>query len=893
MEKHIWHNLEINQIFEILHSGKDGLSEEEVKKRQKKYGLNILPKKPPLSKLTIFVNQFKSPLVYILIIAALISLILRHYIDLGVIFVAIFINTIVGYFQETKANNAINKLRQLVKQTAKVIRKGKQSLINAELLVPGDIILLEPGDKVPADCRLIENDNLQVVEAALTGESVPSSKTTKVIDKGTTLADRENMVYMGTVVESGKAKACVCQTGINTEIGRITKLIKETTEEQTPLRLSISHFSKALSFIILTLSIIILILGIAKGQPFFADPDHPQGGMLATVVALVVASIPEGLVVAVTVVLAIGMQAILRQKGLVRKLIAAETLGSTSVISTDKTGTLTEGKMNVVQFNTLDKQIELSQLLDNGKTKSWGEYETILKISALCNNAFIENPESELEKLKIVGTPTEKALLLAATMAGFDKNKLENETPRLGEIPFDGNKKFMATLHKLNKEKNIVYVKGAPEKLLTFSKFIQIQGKKELLTENKFKKVKSDYEELTKKGLRLIAFAYKETKETKLAEKPQDLIFLGFAAIQDPLRPEAKEMIKLTTQAKIKPVIVTGDHKLTAKTIAQELGLKVKEENILEGKDLDKLNDKDLIKKIRDITIFARVEPKHKLRIIAAWQAKGEVVAMTGDGINDAPALKAADIGIALGSGTDVAKETSDLILLDDNFKTIVAAVRQGRIIYENIKKVILYLLADSFSEMILISGALILSWPLPILPAQILWINLITDGFPGIAMTLEPGEKEVMKDPPRKKKEPILDKEMKILIFVIGIITDLVLLALFYFLLGKLTDLNHIRTIIFTALGIDSLIYVFSCRSLRHTIFTKNPFSNRYLLWAVAAGFVLQLLAIYEPHLQKIFQTQALTWEWLIIGALALVKITGIEITKYFFIVHKPRTLP
>jgi len=891
MDKYIWHNLEVSKIIHILHSGNRGLKDEEAEKRLKKYGYNVLPKKPPLSKLTIFLSQLNSPLVYILFAASVITILLQHYFDLIFILIAIIINTVVGYFQENKANNAIAKLRHLVKQNAKVVRYDKTELINAEKLVPGDVILLEPGDKIPADGRIIENKNLEVIEASLTGESIPSKKTIEIIDKGTSLADRENMVYMGTTVETGKAKVIICHTGEETEIGKITKLIKETPEEKTPLQVNMAHFSKILSLAVSVLALLVLIIGLLNDIPLFANEQYPDGGMLVTVVALAVASIPEGLVVAVTVVLAIGMQAILRQKGLVRRAVSAETLGSVSVICTDKTGTLTEGKMTVIQINTIDNKIELSQLLKDDSKKSISDYEMILKISCLCNNAFIENPQSKLEELKIVGSPTEKALLLVATQSGFSKIDLEKQLPRLDEIPFDGDKKFMATLNSLNKEKNIINVKGAPEKILSFSKFIMIQGKKEIFTESRLKKIKDDYESLTKKGLRLIAFAYKETTEQTLSNELDELIFLGFAAIQDPLRPEAKEMIKLTSQAKIRSVIVTGDHKLTAKTIAEELGLKVKDSNILEGEELDNLNDKQLEKRIKDIIIFARVEPRHKLRIIAAWQAKGEVVAMTGDGINDAPALKAADIGIALGSGTDVAKETSDLILLDDNFKTIVAAIKQGRIIYENIKKVILYLLTDSFSEMILVAGSLILTKTLAILPAQILWINLITDGFPGIAMTLEPGEKEVMTNPPRKKNSPILDKEMKILIFVIGVITDFILLGLFYLMLRTNFDINYIRTIIFAALGIDSLIYVFSVRSLRHTIFSKSPFTNKYLLWAVGAGLALQLVAIYEPHLQQIFKTQSIGWEWILILILAFIKIIGIEITKYFFIVKNKKS--
>ncbi|RJR32194.1 HAD family hydrolase [Candidatus Parcubacteria bacterium] len=883
METASWHNLEIKKIFEILHTSNNGLSEKEAQKRLKKTGLNELAKKPPLTKLNILISQFKSPLVYILILAAIISLFLRHYTDLAVILIAVTINTFVGFFQENKANNSINQLRQLVRQYAKVIRNNKEKLIDAKYLVPGDIVILESGDKIPADCRLLVSEKLEVVESSLTGESVPSKKEVRITDLATTLADRENMVYMGTIIESGKATCCVCETGSNTEIGKISMLIRETPEEETPLQQNIRHLSKNLSIIILSISALILLFGLLKGQPFFADNNHPQGGMLATVVALAVASIPEGMVIAVTVVLALGMQTILKQKALVRKLIAAETLGSVSVICTDKTGTLTEGKMTVVQINLLDRKINLSNVYGTGKD-IYEEYEMILKISALCNNSFIEKTEDNINQLKIIGSPTEKALMSASLATGLDLDSLKKQFVRIDEIPFDGNKKFMASLFRSN-HKMQIFIKGAPEKILSFSEYVSVSGKKQKLSSAGKNKIKDDFEQLTKKGLRVIAFGYKNTDKDKIEEPLAGFIFLGFAAISDPLRAEAQEMIMKAASAKIKTVIVTGDHRLTAKTISEELGLKVKDENIMEGFELDKLNDEQLAKKIRNISIFARVEPRHKLRIIAGWQAKGEVVAMTGDGINDAPALKAADVGIALGSGTDIAKETSDLILLDNNFKTIVSAIKEGRIIYENIKKVILYLLSDSFSEMVLVSGSLIFGLPLPILPAQILWINLITDGFPNIAMTMEPGEEEIMDQKPRKKNQPILDREMKMLIFIIGLATDAVLFGFFLYFLKYDYNIDHIRTIIFSALGIDSLLYVFSCRSLRRSIFSRNLFSNKYLLAAVLTGFLLQFIAVYEPHLQTIFKTQALGWEWLLILLMALIKLLGIEITKFLFI--------
>ena len=895
MEKILWYTLPLAKVFSKLKTDEPGLSSAEAKKRLAKFGPNKLPEEKKLSGLVILLNQFKSPLVYVLIGAAGISLFLRDYIDLTVILVAVFLNTILGFYQENKANRAIAYLKKLIDFKAKVLRDNNEIEISTKNLVPGDIIFLQAGDKIPADARLISSDNFQVIEAALTGESVPSDKNLKILDKGTVLADRENMIYSGTVVAKGKATAVVCETGINTELGQITKLVQETKEEKTPLQNQLGIFSRNLTYIVLGICGLIVIIGKIQGRPIFGFGDAARESMLNTAAAVAVAAIPEGLLIAVTAILAIGMQAILQKHALVRRLVAAETLGSVSIICTDKTGTLTEGKMQVARIITSDRELSIKESLGYQKANILKDHDLILKISLLCNDAVIENPNEELQNWKIIGDPTETALLLGAIQAGIPYQEVMKQQKRLAEIPFDSEIKYMATLNKLDSEKDVIYVKGAPEKIFAMAAKIRINGKKEELAEGKIKLLKNQYEELTRQGLRLLAFAYKQIKndeQIKLANELNELIFIGFIALKDPLRPEAKETLKLAQLAGIRSIIVTGDHKLTAKAVMAELGLKVEDKNILEGDQLDKISDEDLLRKVKDIDIYARVEPRHKLRIIKAWQDKGEVVAMTGDGVNDAPAIKAADIGIALGSGTDVAKETSDLILLDNNFKTIIAAVERGRIIFDNIKKVILYLLADGFSEIILVTGSLMLGLPLPILPAQIIWVNLIDDGLPNLALTFEPGEKEVMRDKPRKKSEKILNQEMKTLIFIIGLFTNLILLLMFYFLL-KLNyyEIDHIRTFIFATLGLDSLLYVFSCRNLRHSIFAKNPLSNKHLIAAVIIGVILQVAAIYQPHLQKIFQTVNLGLnDWLLIIGLSLLQTIGIEIAKYYFIVKKLR---
>lgn len=891
-KKILWYNIPVKLCFKLLKSRETGLNKREVNLRLKKFGYHKLPEERRLTWFEIFLAQFKNPLVYILVIAAAITLMLKEYIDLAVILVAVLINILIGFSQEYKADATLWQLKKLVQLKAKVIREGLEHEINIEELVPGDIIILEAGDQVPADARVIEAINLKVNEAALTGESVPSIKVAKTLEKGLSLADRENMVYMGTTVEQGRGRGLITATGLETQLGKITALVKETPREITPLQKKLAVFSKTLGLILILICLVIFIFGYFRGRSVFE--------LFLTTVALAVAAIPEGLPASVAVVLAIGMRRILKKNGLVRRMVSAETLGATTVICTDKTGTLTEGKMRVSHIVTSGKEIaeddhkvvELPGLVEEES------HLLALEIGLLCNNAFIENPDEELEDWLIRGEAMEQALLLAAVQAGLDKRELEKKLPRTDEIPFDAEKKFMATLHRIDKNTNIAYIKGAPETVLEMSAFASTDGGKEKLDSQKKKILKLTNEKLTRKGLRVLAVGYRKQDILKdgkknLAELCQKITFVGFIALKDPLRREAKETLSLCYKAGLRPVLITGDHKFTAQAIFEELGFPVKEERILEGFDLDKISDEELQKKVKNIDVYARVEPKHKLRIIDAWQARGEVVAMTGDGVNDAPALKTADIGVALGSGTDVAKETSDLILMDDNLSTLVAAVEEGRIIFENTRKVILFLLIDSFTEIILIGGSLFLGLPLPLLAAQILWVNLVEDTLPDIALALEPGEKDVMKDLPRKLSEPILNFEMKTMIFIVGIIADTVLLFLFWWLLGKTSDLNYIRTIIFVAVGVNSLFYVFSCRSFRYTIFNKNPFSNKYLLGAVFIGFVLVLLGVYCPVFQIVLRTTPLASnDWILPIFLAFGQIILIEVIKKIFIVNQHKKI-
>ncbi|MBU0597987.1 HAD-IC family P-type ATPase [Patescibacteria group bacterium] len=882
-----YYNLSREEALKGLATSYSGLSSEEVSKRLNTYGKNKLPEEKPFSFWLLFLRQFKSALIYILLIAALVSFFLQDYINMYVILAAVGINVIVGFIQEFRAQKALEKLRRIVTLYARVRRNGREMEIKTEDIVPGDIVILSAGQKISADIRITQAVDLKIDEASLTGESFPIKKTDDKLSSAVIIAEQKNMAFMGTTVVAGTGEGVVVNTGHKTELGKIATLIKDTKEESTPLQKKLASLGRMLGIIILIISFFIFLVGIIL--------KYDLKEMFTTAVALAVAAIPEGLVVVLTVILAIGMQRILKQKSLVRKLIAAETLGSITVICTDKTGTLTEGEMRVVKIITHDKTLNTDRHTDSKKAEEIPakSFFLALKIGVLSSDAHIENPDEAIEHRTVIGMPTEKALVLAAAQTGMDLDQLNKENPRYEVVPFESDKRFMATLNKSRKDEKTIYFKGAPEVILGSAKKIDLDGKIVNLEEKKKNKLRAEYESLSSEGLRILALGFKEVDKnySNLRDDPailENLTFVGFAGIKDPLRREAKQTIKLCQEAGIRPVMLTGDHRLTAQAIAKELNLPHGSKNIIEGGEFEKLDEKKLKSRIADISVYARVNPGDKLRIIDAWQDRGEVVAMTGDGVNDAPALKSADIGVALGSGTDVAKETADIVLLDNNFSTIVKAVEQGRIIYDNIKKVVLYLMSDSFTEMIIISLSLLLGWPLPLLAAQILWINLVTDGFPNIALTVEPGEPDIMKQKPVAPKKSIVDFEMKFLIFFISLITGLLALGIFYYVWKTTGDLDKARTMTFAAVAIDSLLYVFSCRNLRHSIWHRKIFSNKYLILAVLAGFLVQLPAIYLPFFQNVFQTVSLSFaDWLMVISLGLITIIAIEISKWLFL-HK-----
>ncbi len=869
-----WHNLSGKEIVKTLKTNlKKGLSEKNAIFRRKEFGKNKLPEKKAFSNLRLFLEQFKSPLVYILVIASFVSFLVGEITDASIITITVLISAIIGFLQEKKANDILKNLKKVVQHTTKVLRNGSFKIINTEKLVPGDIIILEEGNKVPADARIIESKKLKINEMALTGEWIPSNKNEGILPEETILADRENIAFMGTIIEQGEGKAVVFSTGEETEIGRIAKNIKESRETKTPFQRKIKNLSKVISIVILFVCLIIFIEGLLHGFDLLE--------IFSTTVALAVAGIPEALPITITVILALGTKRILKKRGLVRKLSSTETLGSTSVICTDKTGTLTEGTMKV------DTVLTPSQMLEKKTSKK--DYILNLRVGSLFSKAFIEKGSH-----KVRGTPTEKALFeKAISEKAIRKN---DKAKKLAEIPFNSTDKFTAIAFK-EKEDKFIYFRGAPEIVLENCKFYESEGKIKKIKKEKLKTIKKKLDELAQKGLRIIGTAYKKDlknldslKDNSLKKEIKDLIFTGFIALKDPVRKEVKDAISICQKSGIKVIIITGDHKLTAKNVAKEIGIKNNEDNILEGKDLDSISEKDFQRRLEKTTIYARVSPEHKYKIIQAWQDREEVVAMTGDGINDATALKKADIGLAVGSGTEVAQEASDLILLDDNFSVIIDVIKEGRGILDNIRKATTFLLSDGLTEILLIGTSIITNNPLPLSVVQILWVNLIEDSLPDIALAFEPKEKDLMKRKVHKKdKDKLLTREMKVIILAIGFAGELILIGLFFWLLNQGHNIKYIRTLIFACLTFDSLIYVFSCKSLRKNLWDIDLLSNKFLVKASAIGFVVLILSIYNPFLQSLLKTVSLSLkDWGLIIGLGILDISLIETIKHYFIVRK-----
>jgi len=848
-----------------------GLSEQEAAERLLKYGRNELAEFKRESLLAKFIRQFQQFMVFLLLGAAIIALFLGETLDAIMIFAIVLMLGILGFVQEYKAEKAFEALKRLVSPQARVIRDGIVKIVDAREIVPGDFVILELGDRVPADGRVIESISMSVDEAALTGESVPVRKD----------MEKSNKVFMGTVVVAGRGKIVVEKTGMATEIGRIAQMVQEVEKERTPLEIDLEKIGKQLSVGVMALCAIIFISGVLYGFEFFT--------MFLTAVSLAVAAIPEGLPAVVTIALALGVQRMSKRNAIVRKLKSVETLGSADVICTDKTGTLTKNEMTVRKIFVNNKMIDVSgsgyapigNFTHGGKEiAASGELELLLRIGVLCNTTHLtEEPQ---RGWTVIGDSTEGALLVAAAKAGMWREELLKKWPEIGELPFDSERKRMTTLHAEGKgKKKIAYMKGAPESILRISSRIIENGKVRRLTPSDRKRITEINDSLTSKGYRTLAIGYKEFDGVKFAVDAveREMIFVGIVGMMDTPREEVKPAIELCKTAGIRVIMITGDHPLTAKAVAEELG--IDGGKVLTGEQLDSIDDKKLKDVVEEVSVFARVSPAHKLRIVDALHSNGHIVAMTGDGVNDSPALKRADIGVAMGlTGTDVAKESSDLILADDNFATIVAAVEEGRGIYENIRKTLFYLLSGNLAEVMIIFLAVLFGLPLPLVAIQILWINLVTDGLPAIALAADPISKDVMNRPPRKKNESVW-KGMGIFLIESPLIMIAATLLLFFHNVQK-GDLLLAQTMAFTMIIMLEKTKAFACRSLEKPL-GRRVFENRWLVYATLLTITLHIAILYTPFLDELFRVKPLGLEeWLIMIGASLFLYSYIEIRKY-----------
>ncbi len=849
-------SLKQEDILKKLNTEKKGLTEKEASLRLNKYGKNEIKEVYKISPVKIFLKQFKSFLVYILFVAIIISLIIKHYIDASAILAIVILNSFLGFFQQYKAEKSIVKLKKMLKPESKVYRDGKLKIISSENLVPGDIIKLEEGDKVTADCRILEVDNLETNEAVLTGESLPIQKQTEKIKGKTVLAERKDMLYSGTSVVKGNCKAVVISTGMKTEFGKIATHLQKIKIPETPMQKKLDKFAKQISIIIIFLSILTLIFGIITGK------DNIE--MFLTAVSLAVSAIPEGLPAIITLSLAFAVNSMAEKKVIVRRLPAAESLGSVTVICSDKTGTITEEKMAVREIYTAGKLYKKKDNKLNFKNKKINinkekELYQLMKTSVLCNNARFEKQEN---KIQAIGDPTESALVMSALDLGVNKKVLTEQEQKIKEFSFTSERRLMSVLRK-GERRNILYAKGAPEKIIRKSKY-EFKRDSVKLDEKRKKHLIEQAEQLEKKGYRVLAFAFKYSKENSNKVKEEDFIFLGFMALLDPPRKEVKLAIEKCRQAGIKIKIITGDSALTAKAVAKEIGITGE---IVTGTQLEEMKDKELSEKIDKIEIFARTSPTQKLRIVQILKLKKEEVAITGDGVNDVLALKKADIGIAMGKrGSDVAREISGMVLVDDNFASIVEAVEEGRIIYDNSKKATKFLISLNFVEIFLIGYSILMRLPLPLLPLQILWINLITDSLPALALTKEKGE-DVMNGKPRK--EPSIITGVFFFVLIASLVSLVVEILIFQYGLENLSIEKTRTMVLMTVIGFTSL-FVFTCRSNKSLLKT-GFFTNKWLLFSIIAIVLLQAILLYTP-LAPVFGVVPLTgkeWSFVFLASL------------------------
>ena len=865
----------IETVLSSLNTSTEGIMTEDAKKRQEEQGFNEISRKDRQSTLSMFIDTFKDPLVIVLLIVAIVQIVLGEAVESLIIFAVLIINSILSVVQTKKAEDSLESLRQMATPTTTVIRNGRPQNVEARELVKGDIVILEAGDNIPADGRLIEAESLQVVEGSLTGESVASDKFTDALEEGTPLADRSNMTYSGTLVTYGRAKMVVTAIGEDTEMGKVAQLIQSAEAKQTPLQRKLEDFSKKLGIGILILSI--LIFAIQAVRIFLGNPQDytvPLVNAFMFAVAVAVAAIPEALQSIVTIVLSVGTKEMAKQHAIIRQLPAVETLGSTSVICTDKTGTLTQNKMTVVDAYIPNGVTHLF----SGDSQTWSDSERILmQIAVLANDSNID------EKGESSGDPTEVALIAYSNKQDAPYEEIRKKYPRLLELPFDSSRKRMSTVHEINGEKRLL-TKGGPDIIFDLCSRIKLNGEIVELTEERLEVLKAQNEKFSDQAFRVLAFAYKPIeKDTIEVEDESDLIFVGLLAMIDPPREEVYHAVQDAEKAGIKTVMITGDHKTTARAIGRDLNIFKEGDLAYTGQELDALSDDELMDKLEKISVYARVTPENKIRIVDAWQKKNQVTAMTGDGVNDAPALKQADIGIAMGSGTDVAKDASDMILTDDNFVSIVHAVDVGRTVYSNIKKAIAYLFSGNLGAVIAILVALILKWVNPFTALQLLFINLANDSLPAIALGLEPREPNVMNESPRDPDESIFSgKTLSTVIFRGSLIGLAVIISQF---IGLQYSAEISVAMAFTTLILSRTLQVFPARSTTQTSFEAGFFTNKFILMAFIACLGLYGITLL-PVVRGVFSIPDTfgLMHWAIATGLALSTTVLMELKKKVF---------
>ena len=905
-----------------------GLTSAQAQRRLEQFGANELTERPRPGFLALLWDQFKNFLVIILIIAAAISLALGEYVDSFAIMFIVLLNAVVGVIQESKAEQALAALQKMAAPQAQVIRDGQQLTIPGREIVAGDIVLLEAGNYVPADLRLVESINLKIEEASLTGESQPVEKTAGVVlDKEIPLGDRRNTAFMATLITYGRGKGIVTGTGMNTQIGLIAEMIQSFETEDTPLQQKLEHLGQVLGTACLSICALVFVYGLFRDTHLGAALNGGFVDYLVTekkdivnlfmmAVSLAIAAVPEGLPAIVTICLALGMQRMIKHNALIRKLPAVETLGCATVICTDKTGTLTQNQMTVVQGWAGAKAFRVT---GEGYSPS-GEFfsggapfvphtdadTTLLLMGALvCNDARLEEKCDDSGKAfwQIIGDPTEGAMVVAAAKAGYRRDELAQALPRVQEIPFDSERKCMSTVHRvegaqvqalvagLGAPPLMLFVKGAPDVVLDLCGRSLEAGKPQPMTPAMREAILAHNHAMAGSALRVLAVACRPLAAPESSLSPpdveSDLVFVGLLGMIDPPRPEVITALQVARAAGLKSIMVTGDYKDTAEAIARDIGLLSMGGLVLTGPEIEKLSDEELAGRVDQLDVCCRVSPQHKTRIVDALKARGHVVAMTGDGVNDAPALKRANIGVAMGIvGSDVAKQTADMILTDDNFASIVAAIEQGRIIYSNIRKFVYFLLACNIGEILIIFGAMLIGLPIPLRPVQLLWLNLVTDGAPALALGLEKGDPDIMKYPPRSPQEPVINRDMAIGIGVVGLVDAVAVLAVFFLALQRYPgQLMAAQTIAFVTLCASELLRAFTARSERHSVFSIGVFSNRAMLWAVGVSFLLVLMVVYVPFLRPFFDTVPLTAnDWLFMLPFFLASPLAMELLKLHF---------